>query len=253
MDVSSQEPVYNGGLFLTVIRLISRNDQTDQIDKHELSMEFLEVPLFDDDIYKMLVRMAFNLTFLSLVVGVSYCQHQKNHRQVFNLLVMNVVIFFICFSLKKLDLGLGMALGLFAIFAIIRYRTDAIDIKDMTYLFVVIGLAVINSLSNKQTSYAELLLTNLFIFGSTYVLETMMIEPAKTKPAKLASWEIVYDDLELLNPGRNDELLADLKSRTGIDVVRVDVKRVDLQESNATIAIRFRKPSRPQDEANNNS
>ena len=101
-------------------------------------MEFLNVPIFDDDIYKLVVRLAINLVFLYLVVGVSYWLHQQNHRQVFNLLIMNVVVFFICFTLKKLDLGLGMALGLFAIFAIIRYRTDAIDVKDMTYLFVVI-------------------------------------------------------------------------------------------------------------------
>mgnify|MGYP001242834237 FL=1 len=139
-------------------------------------MEFLNVPIFDDDIYKLVVRLAINLVFLYLVVGVSYWLHQQNHRQVFNLLIMNVVVFFICFTLKKLDLGLGMALGLFAIFAIIRYRTDAIDVKDMTYLFVVIGLAVINALSGKQTSYLELLLTNSVIFGATYVLEWRVAE-----------------------------------------------------------------------------
>ena len=111
----------------------------------------LGVPLWDDDIYKMLVRFSFNIFFALLVVLVAYCSNSdRNQRYIFNFLIMNVVVFFICFTLKKLELELGMALGLFAIFAIIRYRTDQIDVKDMTYLFVVIGLAVINSLSNKR-------------------------------------------------------------------------------------------------------
>mgnify|MGYP006093487987 FL=1 len=203
-------------------------------------MEFLDVPIFDDDIYKLVVRFAINLVFLYLVVGISYWLHQQNHRQVFNLLVMNVVVFFICFTLKKLDLGLGMALGLFAIFAIIRYRTDAIDVKDMTYLFVVIGLAVINALSNKQTSYLELLLTNTVIFGATYFLERRVAEPRKVKAPKLASYEVVYDNLDLLHPGREDELIAELKLRTGIKAVRVNVKQVDLQKSNALIVLKYR-------------
>ena len=203
-------------------------------------MEFLDVPIFDDDIYKLVVRFAINLVFLYLVVGISYWLHQQNHRQVFNLLVMNVVVFFICFTLKKLDLGLGMALGLFAIFAIIRYRTAAIDVKDMTYLFVVIGLAVINALSNKQTSYLELLLTNTVIFGATYFLERRVAEPRKVKAPKLASYEVVYDNIDLLHPGREDELIAELKLRTGIKAVRVNVKQVDLQKSNALIVLKYR-------------
>ena len=203
-------------------------------------MEFLDVPIFDDDIYKLVVRFAINLVFLYLVVGISYWLHPQNHRQVFNLLVMNVVVFFICFTLKKLDLGLGMALGLFAIFAIIRYRTAAIDVKDMTYLFVVIGLAVINALSNKQTSYLELLLTNTVIFGATYFLERRVAEPRKVKAPKLASYEVVYDNIDLLHPGREDELIAELKLRTGIKAVRVNVKQVDLQKSNALIVLKYR-------------
>lgn len=203
-------------------------------------MEFLDVPIFDEDIFKLLVRLSINLIFLYLVVGVSYWLHQQNHRQVFNLLVMNVVVFFICFTLKKLDLGLGMALGLFAIFAIIRYRTDAIDVKDMTYLFVVIGLAVINALSNKQTSYLELLLTNSVIFGATYLLEWKLAEPKKVKRPKLASYEVIYDNIDLLHPGREEELIAELNQKTGIQALRVNIKQVDLQKSNALIVLKYR-------------
>jgi uncharacterized membrane protein len=204
-------------------------------------MEFLDVPIFDEDIFKLLVRLSINLFFLYLVVGVSYWLHQQNHRQVFNLLVMNVVVFFICFTLKKLDLGLGMALGLFAIFAIIRYRTDAIDVKDMTYLFVVIGLAVINALSNKQTSYLELLLTNSVIFGATYLLEWKLAEPKKVKRTRLASYEVIYDNLDLLHPSREEELIAELKLKTGVQAVRVNIKQVDLQKSTAHLVLKYLK------------
>jgi len=162
-------------------------------------MEFLEVPLFDDDVYKLLVRFSINLIFLALVVGISYHRHQKNYRYVFNFLIMNVMVFFICFTLKKMELGLGMALGLFAIFTIIRYRTDAIAVKDMTYLFVVIGIAVICALSNKKTSYLELFLTNFIIFGATFMLEIVLTGP---KRLKLGTQDVVYDKLEFLHPGR---------------------------------------------------
>ena len=149
---------------------------------------------------------------------------------------MNIVVFFICFTLKKLDLGLGMALGLFAIFAIIRYRTDQIKVKEMTYLFIVVGLAVINALSNKKTSYSELMFTNAFIFGAAFMLERMQMVPAIVK---LKSQDLIYDKIALLQPDRNEELVADLKARTGLDAKRVDVKKIDLSKGTATIVIRY--------------
>ena len=95
-------------------------------------MEFLQVPLYDDDLWKLLVRFLINMVIVATIVFVSYYKHKKNRTYVFTFLMMNIMVFFICFSLKKLDLGLGLALGLFAIFAIIRYRTDAIQVKEMT-------------------------------------------------------------------------------------------------------------------------
>lgn len=203
--------------------------------------EFLGVPLFDDDFYKLLVRLTIDLIFVGLVVGVAYHWHQKNKTYVFTFLLMNIVIFFICFTLKKLDIGIGMALGLFAIFAIIRYRTDQIRVKEMTYLFIVVGLAVINSLANKKMSYAELMFTNIFIFGATLALEGMFL---KRKTAKLASQDLIYDNIELLRPDRQSELLADLRSRTGLNVERVEIKRIDLAKGSASITARFHREGR---------
>ena len=110
-------------------------------------MEFLEVPLYDDDLLKLLVRFAINCLFLTIIVRFAVYPNQRERDFTFTAVMMNVTVFFICFALKKLDLGIGMALGLFAIFGVLRYRTDAIRVKEMTYLFIVIGIAVINSLS----------------------------------------------------------------------------------------------------------
>ena len=123
-------------------------------------MEFLEIPLFDDDIFKMLVRFGFNLVFLILLVRFAIYPNRRDREFAFTAVMLNITVFFICFTLKKFELGLGMALGLFAIFGVLRYRTAAISTKAMTYLFIVIGIGVINALSNKKTSYAELVAVN---------------------------------------------------------------------------------------------
>lgn len=197
-------------------------------------MEFLEVPLFDDDLFKMLVRFGINLVFVCMIVWGCYHQFQKDHRYVFTFMLMNVMVFFICFTLKKLDLGLGMALGLFAIFAIIRYRTGTIKVKEMTYLFIVIGIAVINALSNKQTSYAELLFTNVAIVAATYVLEQCCLTD------KPSTQNIVYDNLELLRPDRRTELLNDIRERTGLESTDIDIVKLDLKKGQANIVIYYR-------------
>lgn len=197
-------------------------------------MEFLQVPLFDDDIYKLMLRLVINLVVLACVVGLCYHRHQKSRQFLFTFVLMNVMVFFICFTLKKLDIGLGMALGLFAIFAIIRYRTDAIRVKEMTYLFIVIGIAVINALSNKKTSYAELAFTNAAILVVTYLFEVVL---HRGKSDKLPRQEIVYDRIELLHPIRRDELLADIEKRIGLPATRVKVDKIDLKKDQANLTI----------------
>lgn len=199
-------------------------------------MEFLEVPIFDDDLYKLIVRFKINLFFLALIVGLCYRKNQKSQSYFFTFVLMNVMVFFICFALKKLDLGLGMALGLFAIFAIIRYRTDAIRVKEMTYLFIVIGIAVINALSNKKTSYAELAFTNLAIFLITYSFEAVM-----RIPKKLEKHEIIYDKLELLRPDLREELMADLRNRIGLPVQKIKLQKIDLSKNSAVLTVYYDK------------
>ena len=218
----------------------SEQPLADATDRPAREMKLFGVPLWDDDLYKMVVRFAFDLFFLSLVVGIAYsASNNKNHRYIFNFVIMNIVVFFICFTLKKLELELGMALGLFAIFAIIRYRTDSIDVKEMTYLFVVIGLAVINSLSNKKTSYVELVFTNVAIFSACLFMERFL-GPA-VKKVKLTRSELVYERLDLLRPEKVEELHEDIYQRTGIRADRVEIRQIDFQNGTSLIDVRHSK------------
>jgi hypothetical protein len=196
-------------------------------------IEFLGVPLFDDDIYKLLVRFLADIVFVTLLIRLAYYPHQKKKTYVFAFVMMNVMVFFLCFTLKKMELGLGMALGLFAVFGILRYRTDTIKVKEMTYLFLVVGIAVVNALSNKKASYSELLFTNFMILFSAILMERLCLI------RKLAQQTLVYDKLELLRPENKAQLLQDLQARTGLDVRKVDVKQIDLPGESATITAFF--------------
>ena len=157
--------------------------------------------------------------------------------------MLNITVFFICFALKKLELGLGMALGLFAIFGVLRYRTNALPIKEMTYLFIVIGIAVINSLSNKKTSYAELIAVNSLILVAVFLKEKFIAKGQSTKelqgevPKKARKHVVEYDRLDLLAPEKADELQADLVQRTGMHITRIQVNKIDLKANSVTLNI----------------
>ncbi|MFK7817083.1 MAG: DUF4956 domain-containing protein [Planctomycetaceae bacterium] len=199
-------------------------------------MEFLEVPLFDDDLYKLLVRFSINLIVALAVVFVCYRPVKKDNSFVFTFLLLNVMVFFTCFAMKKLELELGMALGLFAIFGILRYRTDTVPVKEMTYLFVIVGVAVINALSNKKTSYAELATTNLVIIGMAFVLERAFREEVKQR---LAKQSMVYDNLKLLDPTKREQLAQDIRERTGLVALEIKVGKIDLQRGTASITVHY--------------
>ena len=192
---------------------------------------FLGVKLFDDDFWKLIFRFALNMTFLLVIVRLIYYPIAKRKDYLFTYIMISILVFFICFTLKKFDLGLGMALGLFAIFGIIRYRTDPIPIKEMTYLFIIIGVSVINALSNRKMSYVELAFTNLLIVFATYGLEKLWLLKHETRK------NVVYENIELIKPEKHDELMADLKARTGLNINRIEIGRIDFLRDTAVIRI----------------
>ena len=209
-------------------------------------MEFLEIPIFDGDIFELLVRFTLNAIFLALIVSFAIYRSQRDEEFTFTAVMMNVTAFFICFVLKDLELGIGMALGLFAVFAVLRYRTDVIRPKEMTYLFIVIGIAVINALSNENTSYAEVVTVNLLIVVTALLKERFVAhvqqrrptnEKLKTNRHEYKKYAVKYDKIAWLGPEYRAQLLADLRQRTGTNVRRVQIKNIDLKRSTATLAI----------------
>ena len=192
------------------------------------------VPVFDDDLYKLGIRFLFNALFLALVFTIATKAGRLKREFAFPVIMMNLMAFFICFTMKKLDLGLGMALGLFAIFAVLRYRTQSIQVKEMTYLFIGIGIAVVNSLSNKKTSYLELLMVNSIVTCTALLIERYMARDRRSQHTA------TYDRLDLLAPGKRGDLLADLHMRTGLDITDAEIQRIDLRNDRATLLITTR-------------
>ncbi|EAR01337.1 DUF4956 domain-containing protein [Maribacter sp. HTCC2170] len=196
-------------------------------------MEFLDIPLFDDDFYKMLFRFVINIAFLSLIIRVLYYKGSKRKDYVFTYYMISIIVFFLCFTLKKYELDIGMALGLFAIFGIIRYRTDPIEIKEMTYLFVVIGVSVINSLANKKMSYAEILAANAIIVFAMLMIERVWL--LKHEVSK----QIVYEKIENIDPKNYDLLKADLEERTGLTINKVTIGNINFLRDTAVVTIYY--------------
>lgn len=193
----------------------------------------LDVIWFDDDIYKLLLRMLVNIIFLTVIIRFLYYPITKRKDYLFTYYLIGFITFFLCFSLKKLDIDTGMGLGLFAIFGIIRYRTSTIEIKEMTYLFVVIGLSVINALASKKVSMAEIAIINSTIVFITFALEYWWLLKHETRKT------IVYEKINLIKPSRQAELKIDLEERTGLKINRIEIGKINFLNDTAQVRIYY--------------
>lgn len=202
----------------------------------------LAMPLYNDELIGLGFRFFHDLVFLALVVRFGWQPNARDREFAFAAVMLNITVFFICFAMKKLELSLGMALGLFAIFGVLRYRTASISTKDLTYLFVVIGIAVVNSLSNDKTSYIELLAVNGALLASAIVGERLFgrvrrRSPGAARRPRMRKQTVAYDKIELLAPARRADLLADLRTRTHLPIARVRVEEIDLPKGRATLGV----------------
>jgi hypothetical protein len=195
--------------------------------------DIIGTELFDNDFWKLIFKFLLNLTVVTIIGRFIYYPITKRKDYLFSYFLISFVVFFICFTLKKIDLQLGMALGLFAIFGILRYRTDAMPIKEMTYLFVVIGLSVVNSLSSKKTSFAEIMFVNAAIVGITFTLERLWLLKHKTFKV------ITYEKIDLIKPQLHAELKADLEQRTGLKISDISVGTINFLNDTAQITIGY--------------
>ena len=196
--------------------------------------EFLNIPLMDwQDFWDLVLRSIFNLLVVLYLVRYMYYKTTPRKDYLFTYILISQVIFFILFLLENVKLEMGFALGLFAIFGIIRYRTRQIPIREMTYLFLVIGITVINALANRKVSYAELVLTNVAVLVLTYLLEKVFLLKHETKR------EIIYENVDLIKPENRAALIQDLQKRTGLTINRVEIGRVNYLRDSVRLFIFF--------------
>ena len=185
------------------------------------------------DITILLSRAVLNILFTTIVVRAVYFRLYHHRDYIFTFFLVNVVTFSLAFLLSRVPIGLGFALGLFAVFGILRYRTEAIQVRNLTYLFVVIGIGLLNALADENISLVELLVVNGLIVGAVCLLE------ARPFSGREESHRIVYDRIDLLGPGSAAELLKDLRTRTGLPIARYEIGNVDLLRDTAEITVYY--------------
>ncbi len=190
--------------------------------------------LLENSLWNLLIRFFMNLVVLFILVGLIYYKFSKKEEYVFSYIHMGVMIFLICAILGSIDLQMGLALGLFAIFAIIRFRTVQYSVKDITYVFVIIGISVINSQANIKPPILGAVIINVSILLLTYFLEVFLLKKS------MSSLIVIYNKTELLKPGHNKELLKDLSRHTGQNVEKVTIQKVNVKKGNAELEVYFR-------------
>jgi hypothetical protein len=189
--------------------------------------------LYSPDALVLLIRLLVNITVLTILIRYLYYPKTKRKDYLFTYYLIGTITFFLCFGLKKLDIDTGMGLGLFAIFGIIRYRTDAIEIKEMTYLFLIIGVSVVNSLASNQISLAEMAIINVSVILLTFGLENLWLVKHETRKT------INYERIDLIVPDKYDEMKADIEKRTGIVINRFEVGKIDFLTDTALIRVYY--------------
>ena len=191
-------------------------------------MEFSYIPT------EMLVRFTFNLIVAYVIIKLIYHRDHKGNDFVFTYFMFNSLIFFFAYILGNLDVNIAFGFGLFAVFAILRYRTDPIPIKEMTYLFIVITIGVINALSANNVAFSEVLFANAAIVVLTYLLERYWVNNL------LKSKAIVYGELDKISPEKNQELIDELSEKTGLSLLRAKVGRVNFKSNRVNIRVYYK-------------
>jgi len=197
-------------------------------------MELYGIDFFDlEDFSKLLFKFGINFIFLIIIVRLVYYRVKEDKDYVFTYIMFNILTFFICFLLRKVPMEMGFALGLFAVFGILRYRTEAIPIRQMTYLFIVIGISMINALSNKSVSIFEVLFTNGLITLITYLIDRLWFQSIEENKT------IIYEKIDLIKPEKKEDMIKDLRNRTGLPVHEFKVDKIDFLRDIANITIYY--------------
>ena len=181
---------------------------------------------------ELVFRFLLNTAVIALIVRVFYYPKSKRRDYFVTFILISISVFLLIFLMGGVKLKVGFALGLFAIFGIIRYRTESVPIREMTYLFLIIAVSAINGLAT-SISYVELLATNLLFIISIWTMES------NRWVKHVASKLVMYDNINLITPDKEDELIADLKKRTGLHILRVEVGAIDFSKDTAMVKVYY--------------
>lgn len=180
----------------------------------------------------MLVRFLLNMMAVWAITHWLYFPKSRRREYYFTFMLMSISVFFLISLMGGTHIKIEFALGLFAIFGIMRYRTESMPVREMTYLFMIIAMSVINGLA-ENLGFALLLTVNLSFFLMTFFFENIKVK------GSMAVKMVQYDRIELIKPERYDELLADLCERTGLDIVRVEVGGIDFLRDMSVIKVYY--------------
>ena len=200
-----------------------------------MELEFLFSNIF--------IRFSFNFFVAFIIIKLIYHRDYKGNDFVFTYFMFNTLIFFFAYILGNLDINMAFGFGLFAVFAILRYRTDPIPIKEMTYLFIVITIGVINALSTNQVALTELLFANACILAMTFFLEQHWVNSLVVKDYLIKT--VVYSNMDMVKPDNYQKLVDDLIQKTGLPIIRCKVGRVNFLENWANVKIYYKKENTP--------
>lgn len=202
------------------------------LDELLLRIPILGSKLIDyDDFFEMIIRFLINFSVVFALVRVIYFPTHRRKDYLVTFFLINILIFFVCIVMNDVKMNMAFAFGLFAIFGILRYRTEQLPIKEMTYLFMVIAVAVLNSLAGKKISFAELMLVNGSIVVATYLLEKVFLLKHESRKS------ITYEKIENVKPENHEALIADLKERTGLEINRIQIGKIDFLRDTVKIII----------------
>ena len=194
-----------------------------------------ETPIFDiATIGQLIFRFLFNAFFVWLIIHVFYYRKSKNRNYYFTFSLISISVFFLIYLLGSgsIKMKMGMALGLFAIFGIIRYRTEMISVREMTYLFVIIAISVINALSVKL-SYLELCIANIIFVLAIWVFE------GSRRLRQVSCKHILYDRVDHIKPEQYGELLEEVKQRTGLNIIKIEVGAINYLQDTVMLKVYY--------------
>ena len=197
-------------------------------------MELFELDTFSPiNFTNLAFRLLLNIMVTGIIIFVFYYRKSQRKDYMMTFSLISLTVFMLVFLLDNVTLQLGFALGLFAIFGIIRYRTIVIPIKEMTYLFVLIGVSIINALANSKVGYIELIFTNLLFLFFCWLFESKCIKK------HISTKVVIYDNIKLIHAGKEVELKKDLEERLGLNIVKIEIGTVDFLKDCATLNVSY--------------